>query len=81
MKLSAHDAADKGGMLLGIGLREIVGEIAGQREVARFGFLAAAPDPRVVTGNLEGAGVGRLRIAARAEEALAHVEAALAELA
>src|ERR1035441_2623300 len=84
MEFAGDDALDEIGVLRGVGLRQVVREIAGDGELAwrmRAGLLAAAPDPRLLSGDQERTGVGRLGTAARAEEALAGVEGRLAELA
>src|ERR1017187_1349159 len=80
MKLAAGDAADEGLLLLGIGLRQVVGKgTAGRkRRVARL--FASRPRPRLVAGDSQRAAVGRLRRSARSEESLAHFERAFAEL-
>src|SRR5208283_403926 len=80
MKLAGGDAADEGLLLLGIGLRQVVGKGTVRRKRPVALLFASRPGPCLFTGDSPRAAVRRLHRSARSEESLAYLERAFAEL-
>ena len=81
MEIAAGNAGDEGFLFLRVSLLEVGGELSGGGEILSLIVRCRAlPLPGFVTPDSKRTGVGRLRRAFGAEEALGHVPPPLGEL-